>query len=347
MIKIAVIGTGGMAKAHAENFSNIRGCRLVAACDVEAERSRVFAEQHGIGRSFASLDALFDWGQFDAVTNVTPDRMHAPISLQALRAGKHVLCEKPLAVGYADAAKMAKAARKSGLINMVNFSYRNSAAIHAAKKLVDQGVIGRVMHADGHYFQSWLVQDGWGDWRQKPAFLWRLSTAHGSLGVLGDVGVHLLDFVSYPIGEMAAVNCTLKTFPKAPQDKIGEYVLDANDTALISVPFRNGALASLQTSRWATGHANSVAVTLFGDEGSIKVDLDRSSTELELCQVKKRVTGPWRTIKCAATPSIYQRFIRSIQKGANDQPDFARGAEIQKALDACMESHQKQRPIKL
>ncbi len=347
MIRIAVIGTGGMGHAHAENFGKIKGCRLVAACDVDAKRSKVYAEKHGIAQSFDSVDKLLDWGKFEAVANVTPDRMHASISLQALRAGKHVLCEKPLAVCYADAAKMARVARQSGLINMVNFSYRNSSAIHAAKKLVEKGMIGRVMHVNGHYFQSWLAQNAWGDWRTTPAWLWRLSTAHGSGGVLGDLGVHLLDFTSYPVGEMASVACTLQTFPKAPKGKIGEYVFDANDTALITVRFRNGALGTVQTTRWATSHHNSVALTIFGDEGAIRIDLDRSYTELELCRVKKRVAGPWSTVKCIPTPSIYQRFITSIRKGVNDQPDFTRGAEIQKALDGCVESNTLGRAVKL
>lgn len=347
MIKLAIVGTGGMANAHAERFGKLPGCAITAACDVDGERARAFAAKHGIPKSFSDLDELFRAGDFDALVNVTPDRFHAPISLEAIRHGKHVFCEKPLAVNHADAAEMAAAAKKAGVINLVNFSYRNHSAIQKARDLVREGALGRVMHVEGVYFQSWLAQDAWGEWRTSPTWLWRLSTAHGSRGALGDIGVHLLDFASYPTGEFESIHCVLKTFSKAPGDKIGEYVLDANDTAIITAGFRNGATGSLRTTRWAPGHNNSITLALYGDEGSLKIDLDRSGTELELCQVKNRKAGPWTTVDCGLTPSNHERLLASIRTGVNEQPDFARGAEIQKALDACEQSHCEARTIPL
>ena len=347
MIKIAIIGTGGMANVHAEKFSAIRGCRVVAACDIDEKRVREFAAKHNIPKVFTSVDDLFDFGGFDAVANVTPDRFHAPITLAALRHGKHVLCEKPLAVCHSEAAEMARVARKTGLINMVNFSYRNNSVIHKAHALVRKGALGRILHVEATYFQSWLSQDAWGDWRTSPGLLWRLSTGHGSLGVLGDVGVHLLDFASYPAGDIASVHCKLKTFPKAPKEKIGDYLLDANDSAVITAELTNGALGSFRTTRWATGYNNSITLSIFGDEGALKIDLDRSGSELELCQIKKRTAGPWTKVDCGKTPSMHERFASSIRKGVNDQPDFARGAAIQKALDACVQSDREDRTVRL
>ncbi len=347
MIRLAIIGTGGMANTHAQNFSKIPDCHLAAACDLDETRVKAFAEKHGIPRVFTSVEALLKDGGFDAVTNVTPDPCHAPISLAVLRAGKHLLCEKPLAVCYSDAAEMAEAARKAGTINMVNFSYRNNSVIHRARELVQEGALGRILHVEASYFQSWLAQDSWGDWHTTPAWLWRLSSAHGSKGVLGDLGVHLLDFASYPVGDFAAVHCQLKTYPKAPGDQVGEYRLDANDTAVITAEFGNGALCSLQLTRWATSHDNSITLALYGDEGALKIDLDRSGRELQLCRIEKRKAGPWTPVDCGATPSMYERFIASIRTGVNDQPDFARGAAIQKALDACMDSAQENRTIHL
>ena len=347
MIKIAIIGTGGMANVHAEQFAKQKGVRVTAACDVDAERVREFAAKHKIPKTFTSVDELFADGDFEAVSNVTPDRWHAPLSLDALRHGRHVLCEKPLAVCYADAAKMARAAKKAGVINMVNFSYRNNSCIHKAHQLVQSGALGRILHVEASYYQSWLNQNNWGDWHDRPAWLWRLSTAHGSRGTLGDIGVHLLDFASYPAGEIASVNCTLRTFDKAPGNRVGEYKLDANDSVIITASFRNGALGSLCTTRVATGHDNSIKLALYGEEGAIRIDLDRDGGKLELCRVKKRILGPWTTIDCGVTPSIYQRFIKSIRTGVNDQPDFARGAAIQKVLDACEQSHKQGRTIKV
>ncbi len=336
-----------MANEHARQFKTIPGCELVAACDVDAGRVAQYAADHGIPATFTDLDRFLAEGDFEAVANVTPDRFHAPISLACLKAGKHVLCEKPLATCYADAAKMARAAEAAGVINMVNFSYRNSSAIQEAARLVTAGALGPIKHVEGSYFQDWLATDHWGSWKTSPGWLWRLSTAHGSKGVLGDVGVHLIDFSSFPVGPLTSVRCLLTTFPKAPGDKIGEYTLDANDSALITATFEGGAVGILQTTRWATGHRNRVAVSIFGEEGAIKIDLERSYSAYEFCKVKKRLAGPWQTVETKPTPSIYQRFITSIRTGRNDQPDFARGAAIQKALDACEASNRTGRPVKL
>jgi predicted dehydrogenase len=319
----------------------------VAACDVDQKRVEAFSAKHKIPKTFTSVDELLQWGRFDAVANVTPDRFHAPISLAALRKGKHVLCEKPLAVCYSDATEMARVAHEAGVINMVNFSYRNNSVIHKAHALACEGALGRIMHVEATYFQSWLTQDAWGEWRTKPEWLWRLSTAHGSMGALGDIGVHLLDFASYPAGDIRSVHCRLKTFPKAPGDKIDGYTLDANDSAVITAEFTNGALGSFRTTRWATGHNNSITLAVYGDEGTLKIDLDRSGSELELCRVENRKLGPWTKVDCGATPSLFERFLTSIRTGVNDQPDFARGAAIQKVLDACAQSDREDRTILL
>lgn len=336
MIRIGIVGTGGMAGGHADWFQNkIRGCTVVACCDVMPERVKAFAERFKIPAYYTDLGEMLAKEQLDAITNVTPDRFHAPLSLEAIAKGLHILCEKPLATCYADAKKMAAAAKKKGVINMVNLSYRNSSAIHRAADLVRAGHLGRVLHFEASYLQSWLVSTAWGDWRVGDNWGWRLSTKHGSMGVLGDIGVHIVDFATYPAGEVRNVHCRLKTFDKAPGGRIGKYVLDANDSAVITVELTNGALGVIHTSRWATGHANSLCLEIHGDKGALRVNLDESYEQIKVCLGKDVNPCRWKTVKVPKTPSIYQRFIRSIQTGKNDQPDFARGAEIQKILDAC------------
>ena len=347
MVKLAVVGTGGMARAHARSFQGIRGVRIVAACDVVPEKVAAFAEEFGIQRTFTDLKKMLAEADVDAVTNVTPDAAHAQVALAVIKAGKHILSEKPLATCYADAKKMADAARRKGVINMVNLSYRNSSAIHRAAKLVQQGAIGRVMHLEASYLQGWLGSKYWGDWRTSGGSLWRLSTAHGSKGVLGDLGVHIIDFASYPAGDIASVDCRLKTFHKARGDRIGEYRLDANDSAVITVELAGGGIGTIHTTRWAVGQKNSLLLRLYGDRGGIIVDLDKSYGELQVCRGKDARTAEWKTVKCAPTPSIYQRFITSIRTGENDQPDFARGAAIQKVLDACFESDKAGKAVKV
>lgn len=345
MIKLALIGTGGMANAHARSFNDIRGVKITAACDVDAKRVADFAKQYAIPKTCTSVEDLLAEADCDAVSVVTPDAMHAPISLQAIRAGKHVLCEKPLATNYPDAKKMAEAARKKGVINMVNFSYRNASALQAAADLVASGKLGEIRHVSASYLQSWLTCNAWGEWTTSPNWLWRLSSEHGSKGVLGDIGVHILDFASYPVGKMKAVHCKFQTFKKARGNKIGPYKLDANDSAFLRVEFANGAMASVEMTRFATGHINSLFLSIHGTEGALRLDLDKSYEELEVCLGDARHRAEWKTVKCKKTPSIYQRFVNSIRSGEVDQAGFARGADIQKALDACFVSDAEDRTV--
>lgn len=345
MIRIAIVGTGGMANSHARAYQEIRGCQLVAACDVVLAKAREFADRYSIPAVYTDVEKMLDEVEVDAISNVTSDAAHCPVSLAAIRRGKHVLCEKPLAVDYPEARKMAAGAQRKGVINMVNLSYRNAPAIHRARALVEEGAIGHVIHVEASYLQSWLSSTYWGDWRKGSAWLWRLSTAHGSQGVLGDIGVHILDFASYAAGDIKRVNCQLKTFSEVKGSRYRGYTLDACDSAVIGVELANGAIGTIHTTRWATGHANSLLLRIYGSEGAIVVDLDRSYQELQICRGRDIHKLKWRTMRCPRTPDIYHRFITSIRTGRNDQPDFARGAAIQKVIDACFASDAKGRPV--
>ncbi len=340
MIHIGIVGTGGMANSHAENFARIKGCKVVAGCDVDAERALAFCDRHGIPHAFTDVKAMLNNSRIDAISVVTPDASHAALTLKAIAAGKHVLCEKPLATNHSDALKMVRAAKKSGVINMVNFSYRNASAIQMAQRLIQDGRIGVPVHVEASYLQSWLSSKVWGDWRQTPGWLWRLSSAHGSRGVLGDVGVHILDFASYPVGALKSVQATLKTFSELKGKQLGDYTLDANDSCVMNVEFENGAIGTIHTTRWATGFTNSLSLAIFGSEGGIRINLDQSYTALQVCEGADIHRAAWKEIDCGKTPTIYERFIKSIRTGKNDQPDFARGAAIQKALDAGFTSHE-------
>jgi predicted dehydrogenase len=346
-VRLAVIGTGGMANWHAENFRKIPSCKIVAACDVDAARAKAFAEKHGIPQSFSSAEDLLAGAEFDAVTIVTPDAFHAPVSLLCLKAGKHVLCEKPLALNYADAKKMVQAAKKAGVVNMVNFSYRDWPCIQAATKAVANGEIGEIRHVEASYLQAWLASSAWGDWRENPAWLWRLSSAHGSKGALGDVGVHIVDYATLPCGPIKEVYCRMRAFHKAPGDRVGEYKLDANDSAVLNVEFASGALGTIHTSRWVGGHGNRLALKIAGTKGTISMDSEISTTAFKICNGKWLNKAEWREVACKPVPTNYQRFISAIQSGTPGEADFARGAEVQKVLDACFESEKSKRPIRL
>ena len=345
-IRLAIVGTGGMANVHAEEFLKDKGVELVAVCDVSPERASAFAAKHAPEAAvFTDFGELLREVKPDAVANVTPDNLHAPLTLRAIAAGAHVFCEKPLATNYADALKMAKAAKKAGVINMVNFTYRNAPAIQKARELVRAGKLGDIVHVEASYLQSWLPSKAWGDWKTSPGWLWRLSSKHGSKGVLGDVGVHILDFASMPAGPIRSVNAKLKTFTGLKGKKRGEYTLDANDSALLSVEFASGALGVIHTTRWATGYPNSLFLRLHGTKGALRIDLDKSRDTLEVCLGPDIHKHTWKTLKAAPGPSTYARFIAAVRSGKNGDPDFARGAEIQKVLDACFVSDKTGRAV--
>lgn len=346
-MRLAIVGGGGMAQTHAVHFAALRACELVAVVEVDAARRAAFAQKHGIPKAFASVDEMLADPDVDAVSIVTPDALHAPLSIACLNAGKHVLCEKPLALDFAEARTMVAAARKSGKVNMVNFSYRNWPCIQAVATRVSRGDIGEIRHVEASYLQSWLSSKVWGDWRTSPQWLWRLSSRHGSKGVLGDVGVHIVDFATYPVGPVKTVFAQLKAFPKAPRNRVGPYVLDANDSAVMNVTFGNGALGTIHTTRWATGHANRLYLKICGTHGAVEIDSERSTTSFRICSGADVDRAQWKEVNAPPTPSIYERYIRSVVANKPDQPDFARGAEVQRVLDACFVSNAEARPVKV
>ncbi len=341
-IRILIVGTGGMSGHHAEHYNKIPGVRVVAGVDTNPERLAAFLTRFGADRGFASIDEALAWGAFDAVSNVTPDAAHKATTLPFLAAGKHVMCEKPLAANHADAVEMAEAAQKAGVVNMVNFTYRNGPALMKAAQMVAEGAIGEVRHFEASYLQSWLTQTAWGDWSKESQWLWRLSKAHGSLGVLGDVGVHILDFATLVAGATpSSLSARLTTFDKAPGGRIGDYVLDANDSFTMHTQLTNGAVGVVHASRMASGHLNDLFLRIFGTKGGLDVRWENNVSILRASVGEDMKTGVWRDLDPGTVPMNYERFIAAIRDGRMETPDFARGAAIQQVLDLAVESDEK------
>ena len=146
-MRLIILGTGGMANQHAKQFASIEGVTIVGGVDVDPNRVEAFNTKHGIERGFGSLDAALAWGEFDAVANVTPDSVHHPTTIAALKAGKHVFCEKPLATDYAKALEMTETAERAGLVNMVNLTYRNVAQLQKVLNLALVADLDRKEHS--------------------------------------------------------------------------------------------------------------------------------------------------------------------------------------------------------
>lgn len=339
MIRLALLGTGNMARHHAENFAKEPDVQVVAAIEPNAARLTAFADKHGIQNRFADLDSALAWGGFDAAANVTPDSVHYATTMQLMAAGKPVFCEKPLATDYPLAEAMADAAEKGGLINMVNLTFRSSPSLQKARAIVESGEIGEVVHFEASYLQSWLVGRYWGDWRTDDTWLWRLSTGHGSKGVVGDIGIHTIDYATFAAGsDVATLSSRVKTFRKADGDRIGAYTLDANDSFVMAATLENGALGTIQATRWATGNANDLRLALYGTRGALRLWSSGPKFTLSICAGADIDIPVWREVECPPVPTTFQRFAAALRTGVNGDPDFRRAANIQRVLDHCLAS---------
>jgi predicted dehydrogenase len=350
MFQLGIIGTGGMAHWHAKCFSEIKDVKISACCDVREEKAKEFGAKFNVPAVYTSYQEMLEKEKLDGISNVTNDACHAEVALAVLKKKIPILSEKPIATTMSDAKKMVTAAKKAGVVNMINFSKRDSSALREAAKVIQDGVIGRIMHVEASYLQSWLASSFMGDKSnmQPGSWLWRLSKKHGSLGVLGDIGCHIYDMTTFLCGDISEIHCRLKTFDKGvPDQKIGEYVLDANDSFLSSVVFKNGGIGVIHASRWATGQDQSLRVRVYGDKGAVEVDFDKSFDEYRICKENSAHQTAWETVTCEKTPSNYERFIQSVRTGKNDMPDFEAGMKIQAYLDCSSLSDEKKTSVKV
>lgn len=347
MIKLAIVGTGGMAQGHAEKFRAMRGVKLTACCDIDKKLARTFAAAHDIPAFYTDADELLAREDLDAVDVVASDAAHAPLSIAAAKKGLHILCEKPLTTNGADARRMVRAVEKAGVVNMVNFSYRRSSALLSARQMVRDGQLGQLRHVEACYRQSWLAAKMWGDWRRQERFLWRMSKNHSD-GALGDIGCHILDFTTFVAGDINKIYCQLENFDKGLRQKTHRgYTLDANESAVMNVTFENGAIGTIQASRWMTGHTNSVSLCVFGAKGALRIDLDESWEKLHVCVGKDIDQCVWRTRSCGKGVDIYPRFIKAIKTGAVGSPSFREAARIVDYTEKCFESVSKKGPVRV
>jgi predicted dehydrogenase len=338
-MRLLVVGTGNMAGLQVQRgWSKIEGVELVGAVDVVPASLEAFAATYGVPRTFSTLDEACEWGEFDAATVVAPDAWHHPLVMQLIAAGKPIFCEKPLAQNYPLAMEMVEAVEAAGLINMVNLTYRNVAELHKAREIIASGQIGEVKHVEASYLQHWLALRDFTDTENLSGrWLWRLSKGHGSNGTLGDIGIHILDFTTFAINQpVKSMNCRLQTFHKVPGDRIGEYVLDANDSFIISAEFGNGAIGTIHSSRWASGHSNDQKLRVYGDKGAIELSHGHWGTLLRVCAGEDVANSIWREVKAEPVPTNYQRFVEAVRTGVQSDPDFRHAAGLQKVLDLAL-----------
>jgi len=269
---IGLIGTGFMGKTHALAWRAARATlggdlpevRLEMLCDTPVAQAEERAAQFGFARATEDWQALVTDPAVDVVSITTPNHLHRAMALAALKAGKHVWCEKPMALTLAEAEEMADAAEAAGVVTVVGYNYIKNPAFLHAKAMIEAGRIGRVVHARG-----WVDEDYQAD--PDLPWSWRAKLADAGLGTLGDLGCHLVSMVvglCGPIESLVAETQIIhETRPLPGGD--GRAAVENEDTATALVRFASGAQGSLSTSRSAWGRKNRLDWEIHGTKGMI------------------------------------------------------------------------------
>jgi predicted dehydrogenase len=277
----AVIGTGFIGTVHVEALRRI-GVQLRGVLGSTPERGRARATTLGVAQAYPSLEALLQDPTVDVVHVTSPNDLHVPQAKLILAAGKHVLCEKPLAMTAAESGELVVLAAASGLVNAVNFNIRFYPLNQHAHEVVTGGEVGDVRLVTGRYFQDWLLLES--DWN------WRLQPERGgALRAVGDIGSHWLDLMTFVTGQrIVAVMAELATFiptrrePTGPVETfsaaVGETVereIGTEDTATILLRFENGARGAVSISQISAGRKNSLQWEVDGSQASIAWDSEQ------------------------------------------------------------------------
>ena len=275
-IRIGLVGAGFMAKAHSNAYhtipyiynNEIYRPELVMLGATTAEKAEAAARRYGFSRSCADYSELVTSSDIDVVDICVSDTMHKEIALEAIRNGKHVLCEKPLALNSEDALEMSEAAKKAGVKAMCGFNYRFVSAVVLARNLITSGKMCRVYHFNGSYLQD-------GAYAEETPFE-KLSFAHGPRGsgaALG-IGCHLIDMARFLVGEITEVSGMMPTYNQYRNSREGQVRIDKDEEMLAVVSFDSGATGMLRASKISAGRKNRLAWEISCSKGSIVFDLE-------------------------------------------------------------------------
>ena len=277
-IGVALIGYNFMGRAHSNAYRQVRHFfeprlvpRLKVLCGRNVSAVGEAAARLGFEESATDWRAVVNREDIGLVDVSTPGDSHAEIAIAAARAGKAVLCEKPLANTVAEAKAMLKAVTRAGVVHMVCHNYRRAPAVMLAKRLIDEGRLGRIYHYRGAYLQDWLVDPDF-------PLRWRLQEKVAGSGALGDLAAHSIDLARFLVGEISEVTAALETFVKerpleGQPKKKGRVTVD--DASAAVVRFRNGALGTIEATRMASGRKNHNRFEINGSLGSLAFDLER------------------------------------------------------------------------
>jgi predicted dehydrogenase len=372
-IGVGLVGYKFMGRAHSNAYRQVAHFfevdptpRMVAIAGRNEAACREAAAQlgwDGYETDYRRLVARDDIGLVDVAT---PGYNHREIVLAALEAGKHVLCEKPLANTLDEAQQMLTAARRAGTVTMINFNYRRVPAVQLIKRLIEAGHLGEIRHVRAQYLQDWILD---------PAFplVWRLNKELAGSGALGDIGAHITDLAMYLVGPITEVVGTLQTFIRERPIEVestggsglsaqrggtmGEVTVD--DAASYLARFANGAMGTFDVTRLAPGRRNRNTFEINGARGSVVFDLERLNELQVYFEDDAAGLQGFRTINVTEPDHPYMAswwpaghiigyehtfvhvvhdLLAAIGTGSTPQPDFEVGFRNQAVLDAVIRS---------
>ncbi|WDE99047.1 Gfo/Idh/MocA family oxidoreductase [Lentisphaera profundi] len=333
-LRIAITGTGAIADLHATELKNIRGVDLCACCDISHKKARDFSLRHGIKTFYPNIEDMLTREKPDALIVAVPPHAQLKACRSAIQYKIHILCERPLTNNSRDAAKLSRLAHEAGIINLVSYETRGIPEVHKAANLVKSGRLGKIMHIEASYLQSWLSTQTQGNWKTSESLLWRMTQKFGGHGVIDDLGLTLLDCVSFIAGDISKIEACKRSFRKdVPGNRLGDTQLDASDSAVIMAEMKGGALGSFHLSRWATGEVNSLRLRVYGDKGGLSLKIKDGEPSLRICTGPDRQNGLWSEVDCPQGPNIWRSFINAIRKNDNTlEPNFSNAYNMHKLL---------------
>jgi len=368
-INVALIGHKFMGKAHS---NAIRQVGHIFPMDIEPEMKILC----GAGDDLESTAELFGWQQtekdwhkvvtnpeIDCVSICTPGGLHAEIAIEAAKNKKHIICEKPLANTKEQAEMMAAAVKEASVINFVNFNYRRVPAIILAKKLIDEGKLGNVLHIRAIYQQDWAAYE-------VGNYVWRFDNSVSGGGAISDKASHIIDLARYLVGEFIDVVSMDKVFIPFKIDPVtGEKkAVTSDDAAFFMANFDNGAMGIFQTSRVSIGKKNWLALEINGTKGSLCFNLERmNELEVYIKDENTEIEG-FRTVMITNPEYMYIKnwwpaghvigwehtfihqyyeFFTAIATGKQIPTTFEDGLKVQKIISSLVESGKNRQWVKI
>ena len=287
-LRVAIIGYNFMGKAHSNAW--LQAARffdlpmqpvLQVACGRNENALRAFADNWGWKHTETDWRKVVEREDVDVVDISLPQHLHHEVAIAAALAGKHLFCEKPMALKSSDAEAMLRAAEQAKVTHYVNHNYRRTPAVRLARQLIEEGRLGRIYHWRGAYQQDWIIDPDF-------PLTWHLRKETAGSGPHGDLNSHSVDLAHYLVGDIRTVSCLTANFIKerplpgdgaatftAGSGGAGRGEVTVEDASLMMVEFVNGALGSFEATRFAAGRKNRNSFEIYGSEGALSFDLER------------------------------------------------------------------------